>query len=516
MKHGTKFWHLFIGLLPILLCALAVGGLLLGAQPAFAAANAANACDGTSNDPDTCTGRTTGNGLVCMGDLSGFGTGINCTANDVSIGFADNVRDSNGNTIRSCVQGSTLTNATADFHVVTSGGVTRYDIGLYFAIDGDPNHDGAKSGGCSVSKISQNNNISGNFLQLDPSPPDTCGDIDNGHKPQVVRITFSTPCQPSPLFFNPTTGQCQATAPSPTAAHCVILPNGVSWRQTGANDVCDSPLDAFPGTTSKCNVNPTFGIPVIVEQANVVVDKTASPLTVPETGGTVTYTVKVTNMSSVVTLTIDTVTDSLYGNLADASNPNVTNNTCPSLVGVTLQPNQFTTCTFDAFVSGDFNPPGTPVTDTAEVCGHDNAGHTNLCGHHDATVTLTDVSTSPSLTKSVDTFVVDVNYKVVVANPSTDDTLTVNTLTDDKFGDITVVHAASGGVEEVVSTDCNTLLGSANAILPGGNKTCHFVGRIINTLSHTNTATASATDSDGASLSASGTATVTITTSHNP
>jgi hypothetical protein len=36
MKHRTKFWHLLTGLLPILLGVWAVGGVLLGAQPASA------------------------------------------------------------------------------------------------------------------------------------------------------------------------------------------------------------------------------------------------------------------------------------------------------------------------------------------------------------------------------------------------------------------------------------------------------------------------------------------------
>lgn len=146
-----RFRHFWVACLGA--AALTLVGLLVGTQPVFAT-NSPSACDGTSADPDTCTGRTTGSGNVCIGDLSGFGTGINCTANDVAVGFADNIRNpSTGAQITSCVDGSTL-NFTADFHVGTSGGATRYDLGLYFATDGDPNHDGAKTGGCAVSKIS--------------------------------------------------------------------------------------------------------------------------------------------------------------------------------------------------------------------------------------------------------------------------------------------------------------------------------------------------------------------------
>lgn len=502
-KYIPQFFSLLAACLGM--AALTGGGICLSIQPAFAA-NAPAACDGTANDPVTCTGRTTGNGNVCMGDLSGFGTGINCTANDVSIGFADNITDVNGTPITSCIQNSTL-NASGDFHVSTSGGVTRYDIGLYFAVDGDPNNDGAKSGVCSVSKISgpdPSNNVSHNFLQLDAAP-DTCGDINNANKPQVVRVAFSTPCLPGPLFFNATTGKCQATDPG-SHQHCVILPNGVSWRQTGANDVCDSPLDAFPGTTAKCNVNPTFGIPVIVEQANVGVQKTANPTSVQEPGGTVTYTVTVTNNASFSNLTISSVVDNIYGNLG-TNTPAQTNNTCPSLIGTVLNPGGSTSCHFDAPVSGN---AGGSVTDIVEVCG-DSSGDGNGCGHDDATVTITDVATPPSLSKDVTSYVADITYTVTVTNNSAVDPLTVNSLSDTKFGDITTVHAVGGGFEQVVSTDCNNVLGIIGV---SSNKSCTFVGRITNTSAnpHVNTVTAATVDDDGVSFSPADNATVTIST----
>lgn len=299
------------------------------------------------------------------------------------------------------------------------------------------------------------------------------------------------------------------------------LPNAVSWRQTGANDVCDSPLDAFPGTTAKCNVNPAFGIPVIVETATVTVVKVASPTSVPETGGTVHYTVTVTNSASFVDLTIDSISDDTYGVLTTlpacgAGEPPPTctpsgTTSCASLVGTTLTPSGSASCGFDAFVTGN---SGDAITDIAEVCGHDNAGHTGLCGHDDASVTITDAFTEPTVDKTAQSAAncrLDVTYQVVVSNNSTVDTLTVNSLTDDKFGDVTTVHAAGGGFEEVV-TACTL---SKNPIPSSDSANCTFVGRITSnscSFTHTDTVTANVTDDDGVTSTPSNDATVTVST----
>src|SRR5262245_11292179 len=60
-----------------------------------------------------------------------------CTANDIQVAFADNIRDTSGNPLGQCLSGETFS-FIADFHVTTTA-TARYDIGLYFATDGDPN-----------------------------------------------------------------------------------------------------------------------------------------------------------------------------------------------------------------------------------------------------------------------------------------------------------------------------------------------------------------------------------------
>src|SRR5262249_7415276 len=65
---------------------------------------------------------------------------------------------------------------------------------------------------------------------------DRCGDIVSGDR-NPIRMTLTS-----------ITLQCADADGDGT----VDLPNCTSWRQPGANDLCLSPLAAFPGSPSKC------------------------------------------------------------------------------------------------------------------------------------------------------------------------------------------------------------------------------------------------------------------------
>ena len=101
MKHHAKFAHLFTGLLPILLCIVAVGGLLLGAEPASA---------------QTC--------IQDVWKAHGNNQDLQCTANDVTLSRALNIDVITGggcaieNEVRvcRCFEGATVT-FTADFEM---------------------------------------------------------------------------------------------------------------------------------------------------------------------------------------------------------------------------------------------------------------------------------------------------------------------------------------------------------------------------------------------------------------
>jgi hypothetical protein len=424
----------------------------------------------------------------------GLSQSLNCTANDVRVARATNIdiisggecHDESGVKVCTCNQFGNVT-FSADYEVVLTA-QTRYDIGIYFAVDGDPNGDGALTGSCALNTIDNTNNTT-NFVNLDAAP-DVCGEIDAAHNPQILRLTVTAACEPG------TDGKLK-------------LPNCTSWRQPGSNGVCDEATDAFPGSPSKCNCSPGFSVDIFVETATIEVTKTASPTTVPETGGSVTYSVAVKNLAQQATITLDSLSDNLYGDITTTGHNGITATTCVAdantatcELGGTIAAGATCTCSFTVAV-----PPGDAggtITDIVTACGTDSFGHSNLCDEDDATVTYTDVRENPVLTKTAiaTSCQVDVTYQVVVTNSSAQDALTLNSLEDDKFGGITSAHPAGGGFGQVVSTTCGQAAGAGTLpalIAASGNYSCSFVGR-VNTCSgtHTNTVTGSATDDDGA------------------
>jgi hypothetical protein len=269
-----------------------------------------------------------------------------CTANDVRIAVAENIVITDP-----CdFQGDSVT-FTADFRVELTA-QARYDIGLYFAVDGDLNNDGALTGQCVVNTISDTN--SANFVQLDAAP-DNCGDIDDDNNPQIVHLEITTTCI------------------DPDEDGKLNLPNCVSWRQPGANEVCTSPSDAFPGSPSKCNCDIGFNVDIPVPPATIEVTKTAAK---PQcTGGiaVTSFTVEVVNLSTQVDVDIDTLTDDIYGDITTTGHDGITATTCS--VPQTLQAENGVaggadtyTCSFTAQVSG---AAGTTQTDTVTASGFD-------------------------------------------------------------------------------------------------------------------------------------------------
>ena len=118
MKHHTKSSHLFTASLPTLLCLVALGGLLLGAQPVSA----------VDNGPTVV-------GEICMQKV--FGTPVspsnrlNCTANDIRLSRAISVNPD------TCTRGETFTLEATFETIVTAN--SRYDAGFFFRVDGGAN-----------------------------------------------------------------------------------------------------------------------------------------------------------------------------------------------------------------------------------------------------------------------------------------------------------------------------------------------------------------------------------------
>lgn len=419
---------------------------------------------------------------------------LTCTAQDVTLSQVTNINITSGGSctggVCKCFLGGNVT-FTATFGMDLTAD-TRYDIGFYIATDGDlgtVQNPGALTGTCQSTNVTSTNGL--NFINLDTSQAgDTCGDItgplNTDFNPQAVNFTVTMPCT------------------DPDENGQLDLPWCTTWRQPGANDVCDEPGDAYPGSPSKCNCG-LKPIDIFFETAAIVTTKTArSPATVAETGGSAVYDVTVTNNATVATVTLDSLTDDKYGDITTVHAAGggflaVTQTTCTL---ATIQPGVPYSCYFTGTVpAGD---TGGTFVDTVTACGTDSFGHPNLCDDDDATVTYTDVPEVPSLTKAATGTAcqIDATYSVVVTNNSLQDVLTLTALSDDKFGSITSTHAASAGppaVEEVLSTTCAVPQSiQYNGHASGNTYTCSFVGRITScSINHTDIVSGVATDDDG-------------------
>ena len=110
--------------------------------------------------------------------------------------------------------------------------------------------------------------------------------------------------------------------------------------------------------------------------SSIAVMKSASPTSIQEPGGTVTFSVSIKNTSAVDSVTISSLTDDIYGNLDGKG-------TCD--VPQTLAPGASYNCSFSGAVSGS---AGSTHKDVVTASGTDDDG-SELSGSDDATVTVT-------------------------------------------------------------------------------------------------------------------------------
>ena len=232
----------------------------------------------------------------------------------------------------------------------------------------------------------------------------------------------------------------------------------------------------------------------LTPQPTIQVDKTATPLTRPAPGGDFTFNIVVTNTGNEV-LTITSLTDDVYGNLATRPN-----STCNTAIGTVLQPGGTYTCSFTAPFNG---AAGDAQTDVVTVRATNPAG-VEVTDDDDAVVTLT-----PAPTIQVDKTATplsrpapggDFTFAVVVTNTS-NEVLTITSLTDDVYGDITTRAGST----------CNTAIGTV--LQPGGTYSCSFTAPFTGASgsSQTDVVTVRATNPGGVEVTDSDDAVVTLT-----
>jgi hypothetical protein len=434
----------------------------------------------------------------CLKDQ--YGKNVTCTANDVSVAFADRPRTLSGAPLTECTQGSHF-DFVADFHVKTTA-TARENIGLYFQTAGGSN---ALTGTCSDNIISPSHKSSNsadtvmlgsnNYEEFDASlAGDTCGDTsssDPGGEQVVTVEVDQADCEPG-------------------ANGMLALPNCTSWQQPGGAILCKSPDPnwpyvnaAVPGSPSKCNCENGFTVPIFVSP-NIAMTKSCSvnggayqsSCSMDDPGGTVTYKLTLTNGGG--SATINQICDSAYGDIADAAGyagsacaagttGAKTGTTCslPQTIGA----NGYS-CTFTAR-QGE----STTVTDTANATGVGSDGTTAVTpSSNSVTVTVGEAATTGTITKSLVSTTnncATIRYGVDVKNTSSpDETLTISGLTDSQYGVKGDITKLGGGV---LGTTCGvtgaglgTLSGSTGVpfgtiAAGGGEYKCQFDAQFCQT-----------------------------------
>ena len=285
----------------------------------------------------------------------------------------------------------------------------------------------------------------------------------------------------------------------PTIAGDTITPGGgtqsctfdVSYTNAGAysdtvtvvvtDDEGSTGSDTDDATATVRNTAPT-----------VTVDKSASAAQA-EPGGAFTFTVLVTN-NSTEGVTVTSIDDAPYGNLLDAANAAVANNTCPTIAGDTITPGGGTqSCTFDV----SYTNAGA-YSDTVTVVVTDDEGSTGS-DTDDATATVRNTAPTVTVDKSANPTSVpetggNVTYTVTATNTSAE-AVTLTSLSDDVFGDLDGQGDCATGV----------------SIAAGASYSCSFTKTIAGQPgNHTNVATAVVTDDDGSTGTGSNDAVVAI------
>ena len=201
-------------------------------------------------------------------------------------------------------------------------------------------------------------------------------------------------------------------------------------------------------TTATATANATVTFTDVLP--DITVTKTANPTAVPETGGNVVFTFRVTNNSAEAAI-ISSLSDSVYGILTGDTDCHV---------GTTVM--DYCEFSITRFVSGDFSGAAHHNVFTGKAT--DNDGNEDTATD-DATVTFTNVLPTVTLDKSVDVELLDepggdFTFTLLVTNTSKE-AVTITALTDTQSADA-VDFAA-----------CTALIGTPLAA--GASTSCSYV-----------------------------------------
>ena len=263
----------------------------------------------------------------------------------------------------------------------------------------------------------------------------------------------------------------------------VILPAGdtsidVTYDSTGLI------VDTY--TTNLCvasndPITPTFAVPVemTVDSADIIIAMKPFPDEKLEPGGEVEYTITVTN-TSMEDQTIISLTDSKFDLEVH----------CPDSVGTQLTPSDSYTCTFKESLSGN---AGEEHLNSATVKVNNNASESDSVSVN-TRVAILNVNPAILVTREASRSYAQtgdtVEFTITVTNNSVDtDPVTFNSIIDDIYGDVTLVH------DDITATDCGLGLPTQ----PGDSYTCSYSALIpdLHVEFLTTTVSVTGTDDEG-------------------
>lgn len=263
------------------------------------------------------------------------------------------------------------------------------------------------------------------------------------------------------------------------------IPNKDNITETNTITVTVADNDGSSIAASDTSTVTTFDV-----KPHLTVLKTASPTSLTEPGGNVTFTISVTNTST-ETVTLNSLSDSEFSNLKGQG-------TCFSTTHP-LNAEANYTCQFTKTIAANFGDVS--HVNTVTVTADDDDGNSTMA-KDTATVTFIDSPSSLKVSKKADPTSVsepggNVIFSVIVTNTSPVDNITVNSISDDKFPNSVIICSSSPP----------TLIG------PGQKINCTFTGFVAGNrgATHTNTVTVSGVDDDGKSVNATASEDVVIT-----
>jgi uncharacterized repeat protein (TIGR01451 family) len=249
------------------------------------------------------------------------------------------------------------------------------------------------------------------------------------------------------------------------------------YTQTGASADCQGTIAL--GQTKTCTITNNDNPPTITARGSILVQKSADPTSVKEPGGPVDFTVTITNTSS-IGVTIDSVVDSVYGDLDDTDGGAGVFDT-----PINLAPGEKVSKTFQRNVTGT---GGQVHTNVVTASGSDAAGN-KVSDSDDARVEITPrlidlvvvkTATSPTPLNGI------VNYSMTVANKGPD-TATNVMLADPAPTGITylTVNTSKG----TCNLNASLITCSLGSLTAGESVTINVTARATAVGTHTNVAT---------------------------